>query len=511
MGNGDLSQLEVSIPEYGFPAGTDRYNTDALSDRIPLLYLGRRPLSKSVFDRWIDRYTTRVQIGDFLQRAAETGAAFLFAFGATVLAVKLLVPQAWPNILWGGMGILPAWGVAWWFARRQHRQRWQSVARLDSALGSGGLLMMLSEMPDNEMGNEEWGRSLPQLELAWKSALPRVRPKRFAGYLALPLLFAVGACFVPLREASTAVTLRNTVGQQAAQELADLLDSIEEEKILDEQEQKQLQEEIARLAEETRETPLTHEKWETVDALRERMKVRLESASMLTSQARDAATLLAESNHADPAAGQLSLDRTEQLEKDLTDTLQKLMKKGACSGASQSLQDQLQRLCKNGKLQMPGNAGERQELLDELQEFLDAENKKLSDLRKKCSECKACKAGECEGECEGGQCQSAGQCNSNRPGKGGVNRGRGDAELTWGDEADKQGAKFKEVVLPKGFLDQPKDEVLTVQKTAPTEEAAASAPRSAARDDEATAGQTTWNRKLNPRHRNAVRKYFDGK
>lgn len=371
--------------------------------------------------------------------------------------------------------------------------------------------MMLSELPDNELRNQEWGRALPQLELAWKSALPRIRPKRFAGYLALPLLFAVGACFVPLREASTAVALRNTVGQQATQELADLLDSIEEEKVLDEQEQKQIQEEIARLAEETRETPLTHEKWETVDALRERMKVRLESASMLTSQAREAAMLLAESSHADPAAGQLSLERTEQLEKELSDTLQKLMQKGACSNASQSLQDQLQRLCKNGKLQMPGEAGERQELLDELKDFLDSENKKLSDLRKKCAGCKSGKPGECEGECEGGQCQSQGQTNSGRPGKGGVNRGRADAELTWGDEADKQGAKFKEVVLPKGFLDQPKDEVLSVQTTAPTEEAAASAPRSDRRGDEAAAGQATWNRKLNPRHRNAVRRYFDGK
>ena len=264
-------------------------------------------MSKTAFDRWIDCYTTRVRIGDFLQRAAEVGAAFLFAFGGTVLAVKLLaLPWAWPNVLWGGLGLLPACGSAWWFARRQHRQRWESVARLDSALGMGGLLMMLSaeSAPGGISGRVTGTAPLPQLELAWKSALPRVRPKRFASYLALPLLFAVGACFVSLREAATAVALRNTVGQQATQELAELLDSIDEEKILDKEEQKQLQEEIAKLAEETRDTPLTHEKWETVDALRERMKVRLESASMLTSQARDAATLLAESSHADPSAGQ---------------------------------------------------------------------------------------------------------------------------------------------------------------------------------------------------------------
>jgi hypothetical protein len=468
-------------------------------------------LALPAFDRWIDRYAARIRLGEFLQRAAETGAAFLFAFGAVVLAVKLLIPQAWPNVLWGSVGLVPAWGLAWWLARRHYRSRGESVARLDSALGSGGLLMMLSELSDSERG-QEWMHDLPQIERAWKEAMPRVRPRRFASYLALPLLFAVGACFVPLREGTTALALRNTVGQQAAQELEALLDSIDEERILEEQEKQKLHEEIERLAEETRETPLTHEKWETVDALRERMKVRIESASMLSSQASSAAALLSESNSAKPA-GEISAERIEGLENELGEAVQKLMQKGAFSKAPQWLQNQLARMTNNGKLRLPGEAGERKEVLDELKDFLEKENKKLADLRKKCSACKSgCKGGECEGESE---CDSDGLCKSssasNRPGRGGVTRGRGDAELTWGDEADKQGTKFKEVVLPKGFLDQPKDDVVAVQKSAPNEEAAADAPRSARRDDEAAAGQTTWNRKLNPRHRNAVRKYFDAK
>ncbi len=82
------------------------------------------------FDRWIDRYTARIRLGEFLQRAAETGAAFLFAFGAAVLAVKLVIPQAWPNVLWGVVGLIPAWGLAWWLARRNLRSR--------SGIGSSG-------------------------------------------------------------------------------------------------------------------------------------------------------------------------------------------------------------------------------------------------------------------------------------------------------------------------------------------------------------------------------------
>ena len=77
---------------------------------------------------------------------------------------------------------------------------------------------------------------------------------------------------------------------------------------------------------------------------------------MLSSQAAATAALLAESNSADPA-GKLSAERTESLESELGDAVQKLMQKGALSNAPKSLQDQLARLTKNGKLKMPGESG----------------------------------------------------------------------------------------------------------------------------------------------------------
>lgn len=454
------------------------------------------------FDRWIDRYVARVRFGEFLRRAADWGAAYLFVFGAAVLVVKLFVPEAWPHVLWFAAGLIPALAAGWPFgARRQ--SRWQSVARLDASLATGGLLMTLSERPD-----ADWLAHLPQLDREWRAAVPHIRPRRFASVLALPLVFAVGACFVPLRQASTAGTLRNTVGQQATRELEELLEEIEKDKVLDEEEQRQLQDEVRKLAEETRETPLTHEKWETVDALRERMKVRLETAAMSAAQARDAAAALADSRR--PDAPELSAERAEQLEKQLTESLENMLRKGGLSGAPGSLRDELRRLTKNGKLQLPPDPAARQQLLDELREYLDQENNRLAELREKCS---GCKSGQCpEGaECEGGQCAANGKNNGNRPGRGGVTRGRGDADLTWGDETDRQGAKFKETVLPKGFLDQPKDDVVGIRKTAPDGKAADEAPRAPRRAIDAASGETTWNRKLNPRHRHAVRGYFDSR
>lgn len=456
-------------------------------------------------DRWISRYSARIRLGEFLKRGAECGAAYLFFFGAAVLVVKMLIPRAWPHVLWLAAGIVPALAAAWWLTRRPSQTRWQSVARLDAAIDSGGLLMTLCERP-----SDDWADRLPQLEQLWQEAIPRVRPRRFAGYTILPLLFAVGACFIPLRDASTAPVLYNTVGQQAASELEELLNEIEKEQLLDEEEEQQLKNEVQKLTEETRETPLTHEKWETVDALRERMKVRLETAAMSLAKARDAATLLADSNLLDTS--ETALERSEQLERELAASLQKMMQKGGLAGAPTGLEEHLQRLMKNGQLQMPKEPGERQELLDELKEFLDQENDKLNALRKKCA---GCKSGQCnkEGECAGSECEGepSGNKSGSRPGKGGITRGRGDADLTFGDESDRQGAKFKEVVLPRGFLDQPKDEVLGIQKKAPDEEPAEAAPRAPRQDADPAAGQTTWNRKLSPRHRKSVRRYFDSR
>src|SRR6266550_8289550 len=103
------------------PLDLGRYNTSCLIRQIPQNRVrrpGSCPMAKPALDRWIDRYVARIRLGEFLQRAAETGAAFLFAFGATVLVVKLLIPQAWPNVLWGGLGLIPALGLAWWLSRR---------------------------------------------------------------------------------------------------------------------------------------------------------------------------------------------------------------------------------------------------------------------------------------------------------------------------------------------------------------------------------------------------------
>ncbi|MAG92323.1 MAG: hypothetical protein CMJ48_01020 [Planctomycetaceae bacterium] len=63
--------------------------------------------------------------------------------------------------------------------------------------------------------------------------------------------------------------------------------------------------------------------------------------------------------------------------------------------------------------------------------------------------------------------------------------------------------------MPPGFLEDPDNTVIREKLSAPIVEPDASAPRSARRSLDPAAGRDTWNRKVRPRHRSVVKRYFD--
>jgi hypothetical protein len=94
------------------------------------------------------------------------------------------------------------------------------------------------------------------------------------------------------------------------------------------------------------------------------------------------------------------------------------------------------------------------------------------------------------------------------PGRGGINRGRADASLTWGDET-KPFDRFKAQALPPGAARGPDDWAPVVELPGTPQSSPQSSTPSAGRAYNATAGQEAWRRSLAPRHQRAVRKYFD--
>ncbi len=124
-----------------------------------------------------------------------------------------------------------------------------------------------------------------------------------------------------------------------------------------------------------------------------------------------------------------------------------------------------------------------------------------------------CHAAECmaAGECTGtGACQSAGASATlagGKPGQGGITRGRGDAELTFGEESSEFAERFRPHALPPGrILDADSSTLLGVSSTTPT--VAPVLESAAGGSSSAAGGEAAWKRRLSPAHRDAVRSFF---
>ena len=449
------------------------------------------------FERWVETHRRRLQVGVFLTTAAEWLAVFLFVFGAVVLAVKLFLPAGWPYVLWAGLGAIPiAWG-AWLKAEQARFSYTETVAILDERLEAGGLLMTLSEDPD-ETWQTELNRRIPN----WQSPLLHVWPKRFAKYLYIPLGFAIAAANVPLREASSEELPPDTLAEKTLERLQEGVDWLEEANVLTEEEVQELNEEIEKLTEETEQSSLTHERWEAIDSLRRELGQELEAAERSVAKGWQATMALARENG--PGGEMLSLERSEQLQKDMLETLRKLDERGALSQSPEALREQLRRLLKDN--QLPKRDGldggqQREQLLSELDEFLKEQAKKLNECRGRCAGSKLCDGS--------GQCEGLGNpIDGETPGRGGASRGRADAELTWGDESDESRAKFKSVLLPPGFDDEQNLQSIGETAAEPDVDVTGTSERGTQRKFESATGRESRGQSLRPRHRQVVRQYF---
>ena len=93
------------------------------------------------------------------------------------------------------------------------------------------------------------------------------------------------------------------------------------------------------------------------------------------------------------------------------------------------------------------------------------------------------------------------------PGRGGINRGRADAELTYGGES-LPAERFKAQALPPGYVRSPDDWAPIVNLPGAPNVAPEASGRAAARAYAEDAGQAAWRRTLAPRHQRAVKQYF---
>ena len=92
-------------------------------------------------------------------------------------------------------------------------------------------------------------------------------------------------------------------------------------------------------------------------------------------------------------------------------------------------------------------------------------------------------------------------------GVGGVNRGPGAAELTWGEETPGRTDLFEAKSLPAArHADPERTAVFSVGATAPNVNPVAEGAGS--QDVEGSTGRSAWRRRLSPSHRRAVKTFF---
>jgi len=95
------------------------------------------------------------------------------------------------------------------------------------------------------------------------------------------------------------------------------------------------------------------------------------------------------------------------------------------------------------------------------------------------------------------------------PGRGGVSRGPGPAGLDFSGQTDGSSEEFEAETLPSAeFLDPESTGLVGVGGTAPT--VAPDGSSSGRVETRASSGNSTWKRRVAPRHREAVQGFFGG-
>jgi hypothetical protein len=93
-------------------------------------------------------------------------------------------------------------------------------------------------------------------------------------------------------------------------------------------------------------------------------------------------------------------------------------------------------------------------------------------------------------------------------GSGGIDRGRGDAPMVWGDTSDRSGTETQKRILPSGFRDPHNQALIGVGLSLPQVKYVEDIRSGTDIPVSPTEGDRSWKRDISPAHRKIVRDYF---
>jgi len=432
------------------------------------------------------RFARRVSLGMFLDVWPTYAVVGIVAAGLAALACRVLFPDASPYLPWLWLTPVVAMAPAWLVCRLRAYTPDQLVALADSLSGGDGLLLATIEHPGTE-----WASSARLASVA-NTPLPELRPWRRLSAVVLAAAFLAVALLLPQRESrgGASTLLATHIADDVAASVAELKAS----QILTPVEEKKLEEEIARLRKGAA-TRMDESSWEAADGMKERLAADLAAKRDAVAWAQEslarygaAASAGAAANGQRPSAAAAA--------DELSRALDLLAKSGMLEGAPGEFGD-----LASGRKALPTDAASLARLRAALGEYLAGRSGQLA----------VAAAGLTPGRFDPEEfplSNEPGADGDGDPGRGGINRGRADASLTWGDET-KPFDRFKAQALPPGAARGPDDWAPVVELPGTPQSSPQSSTPSAGRAYNATAGQEAWRRSLAPRHQRAVRKYFD--
>lgn len=477
------------------------------------------------------------------------GLAFLtlgvFIYGALTLILRgtLAIENTW--LLWGLLSLILTILPAIWIGRRMVPNPTQIRALIDEQNHYGGVLMAAENK-----NVDRWNRSLkqPQVpELRWRSGPSWV-------LLLLGVVFLGGTFLLPQ---SYFRALGSEPRLQIDREVADLnrkIDVLKEEKILEKDRAKELQQRLDQLKKDSSGTDPTKtlsslehiEKVTRGEAEKAAEKLRQEIEKLARAEAvakalKKEVDRLRKKKKEQSANGQggeaekkeneehaKALSRAQKefakmMEKlreenpDLDQQLQKMLDQQAQKALDKALQqqdlqnvstEQLKKLAEALKNLQKTDLGKIERL--EMADLVDpAEGDKGGKGKIDADKLAQMMAGNKDGKMT---LQQMVQQAQPMPGKGGRNRGRGDAALTFGDKTKEKKAQQKDNALPLAKLqDFRNSDLMGLSKSVPKPKTEGGQPGSGALSGSKGREGAAIRHVILPRHRQAIRRYNERK
>lgn len=452
----------------------------------------------------------RLKIGGVLalRNCLRYSTLWAFLLGAIVLVVRVIFVLPASVFSWTLLSGIPfvLFGLA--VAVRQIPSRKVLKVLYDERNHCGGLLMAADEV---DLG--KWDQKIGKVS----SPSVKWRAKRTFGLFAAAMTFVAISFLMPQRYVSRASAQGLDISDDV-EVLQEQIETLEEEDVISQETADEFEKKLAQVWDEaTGDDPV--KTWESLDHLEQSLKkAAQEQAASALSQTEGLAKAETLADGLAQDGGGLSSEMLASAMGELAAMMQTMSAENEM--LKSSLSSDLLEALKDGGLTA--------EQLKQLAEALKGCKLNLSEcMGAMCAAglidakmLKLCEGmGKCDGKglmaflCENGDCMGMGEALTvfcNKPGRGGVTRGRGDAAMTWTDGSSEEGADFKEQVLPAASLAALKESAMVgVSIGAPTIEDSEGGGASGVLKGAKSGSGEAYTHTLLPRHKGTVKRYFE--